>query len=154
MMKKIISILIVGLAFICVTTKTTTAAVVDDPQPALNYRLAVGGIQTITEFDAEGNPIEISVSEDSKNLRMANKTYTVTKKGAGWHVSYKVGVKSNKITTVTGLNAVATIGSFTSSSLKKISSIKASWTAVRKVGILSNSVYCTTTISNGSMHVS
>ncbi|WP_125606236.1 DUF5626 family protein [Lapidilactobacillus bayanensis] len=153
-MKKIISILVIGLAFICVSTKTTFAEVDDENQPALNYDLAIGGTQTLTKTDTEGNSVEITVSEDQNILRMANKTYTVSKKGAGWHVSYKVGVKSNKITTVSGLNAVATIGSFKSSSLKKNSAMKATWAAIYNLAFTTSGVSCITTISSGSLHVS
>ncbi|MFD1465649.1 DUF5626 family protein [Lapidilactobacillus mulanensis] len=153
-MKKILSVMILCLAFICVSARNDSAATIVESVPSLDYNLTTGGTQSTEGNDEEGHLIEITVSEVPSFLRMANKTYTVSKKGLGWHVSYEIGVKSNKITTVSGLSAVATTGSFTSSKLQKISSTKASWTAVRKIGILSNHVFCTVIISSGSMRIS
>lgn len=155
-MKKIWVFLIGLFSVLCLSTnvRTVKAANVDEVPVSLNYDLVRGGTQQTIGTDENGDDIILKVSEDLSMLRMANKTYTISKSGGGWRVSYKVKVVSNKITSVSNLNAVATVGSFSSSSLRKISALKAQWHAVHQIGIIKTNVYCTATVSGQSLHIS
>ena len=152
-MKRLLTLFSFIFAFTFLTAVPTQAATETNSQPSLNYNLTVGGTQSTMIKKETGQPVEIMVKEEPNFLRMANKTYTVSKKSGGWKVSYKIKVKSNKIISVFGLNAVATAGSFKSSSLKKVSSKKASWQAIYKVGLYEKNVFCIATISNGALHI-
>ncbi|WP_265747529.1 DUF5626 family protein [Ligilactobacillus pabuli] len=80
--------------------------------------------------------MKYEISEEGPSWsRMANKTYTITKKGIGWYVSYKIKIVSNKIEQAFSLKAVATEGSFKNSKLTKLSNKKAQWKAKYKLGV-------------------
>lgn len=89
-----------------------------------SYDLTTGGTMTFVEQNENNNSETITISENMPIAKMANKTYTITKSGSGWHVSYKASIRNNKFTSVGSLNAVATSGSFKSSSLLLISGTK------------------------------
>lgn len=66
--------------------------------------------------------IDIRISEDSDQTRLSNKSYTITKtKKGNWAISYKVKIKDNKITSTSGGSFKASTGSFSNTSVKKIS---------------------------------
>lgn len=149
-MKKILFGIISVLFLSIVSVNTTYASNID----AVNYDMSVGGTQYFEKVNSNGDKESITVSEDNNFDKLANKVYTVSKKGNGWHVSYKVKISSNKIVSAYGLSAVATVGSFKSSSLKKLSSTSAKWSAVYLAGLIKTNVSCTATISGGSLHIS
>lgn len=152
-MKRLLTLFSFIFAFTVLTAVPTQAATETSSHPDLNYNLTVGGTQSTVIKKENGQTDKIEVREEPNLFRMANKTYTVTKKSGGWKVSYKIKVKSNKIVSVFGLNAVATVGSFKSSSLKKVSSKKAAWKAIYTVGLYTKNVSCIATISNGALHI-
>lgn len=118
-----------------------------------SYDLTAGGTVTFVEQNENNDSETITISEDMPMARMANKTYTITKSGSGWHVSYKASIRNNKFTSVGGLNAVATSGSFKSSSLSLISGTKAQWSGRYQWGLFPTNVSCTATISGGKLNV-
>lgn len=118
-----------------------------------SYDLTAGGTMTFVEQNENNDSETITISEDTPMARMANKTYTITKSGSGWHVSYKASIRNNKFTSVGNLNVVATSGSFKSSSLSLISGTKAQWSGKYQWGIFPTNVSCTATISNGKLNV-
>lgn len=147
-MKKILLSLLGVVFFMALSVSSVQASEVFG-----TYDLTVGGEQTYSEIDENGDLSSITVTEDQGLLRLANKAYTISKSGSGWHVSYKIGVSNNNITNAYGLNAVATRGSFTSSSLHKISNKKAQWSGRYKSGLFANNVSCTATISGKNLNV-
>lgn len=118
-----------------------------------SYDLDAGGTVTFVEQNENDESETITISEDIPMERMANKTYTITKSGSGWHVSYKTTIRNNRFTSVGSLNAVATSGSFKSSSLSLISGIKAQWSGKYQWGLFPTNVSCTATISGGKLNV-
>lgn len=119
-----------------------------------SYDLTTGGIQSFNEIDENGETAEVTVSQDNSMLKMVNKTYTVSRKGRDWKVSYKVGIHSNKITKVSSLKVVGTGGSFTKRSLKRYSTIKAKGSAIHHRGIIKNEVHCVTNLKNKKLIIS
>ncbi|GBG93638.1 hypothetical protein LFYK43_00970 [Ligilactobacillus salitolerans] len=155
-MKKIYLLLAAIIAVVSLGTFTASANTVSQGQ--ITYNLKQGGTQVFETADTQNNPIEYVVSEDkddftSSLIRLSNKNYTITKKGIGWHVSYKIKVSGNSIKQAFGLNAVATKGSFKSSLLAKISNKKAQWRAKYKFGLVTT-VSCTAKISGTKLYVS
>lgn len=150
-MKKALFLMLGVISLFLMTSVNTKADEVEKVNAS--YDLTVGGTQTFDNVDSNREEIEITVSEENTSPLLANKAYTASKKGSGWNLSYKINVNNNKITSAYGLNAVATAGSFTSSSLNKISNTIAQWKGVHKRGLLSNNVSCTATISGGSLQV-
>lgn len=63
-----------------------------------SYDLTTGGTMTFIEQNKNNTSETITISEDMPMVRMANKTYTITKSGSGWHVSYKAAIRNNKFT--------------------------------------------------------
>lgn len=122
---------------------------------SVDYDISVGGTQRFEKVDSSGYKEDIIISEDNNRLdSLANKVYTISKKGNGWHVSYKVKINRNKIASVYGLSAVATVGSFKSSSLRKVSNTSVKWSGIHRVGFINNNVFCNAVISGGSLHIS
>ncbi|MGO3360421.1 MAG: DUF5626 family protein [Leuconostoc mesenteroides] len=118
-----------------------------------SYDLSTGGTVTFVEQNENDASETITISENMPMARMANKTYTITKSGSGWHVSYKASILNNKFTSVGSLSAVATSGSFKSSSLSLISGTKAQWSGRYQLGLFPTNVSCTATISSGKLNV-
>ena len=118
-----------------------------------SYDLTSGGTVTFVEQNENNDSETITISEDMPMARMANKTYTITKSGSGWHVSYKASIRNNRFTSVGSLNPVATSGSLKYSSLSLISSKKAQWSGRYQRGLFPTTVSCTAIISGGKLSV-
>lgn len=83
-------------------------------------------IETFT-LEEDGELVDITIIDNPSFLRVADKSYTITKSQKGkWSVSYKISVKNNKITSAYGSKFTATHGSFSKTSVKKTSETSAS----------------------------
>ncbi|MHC9537218.1 DUF5626 family protein [Dellaglioa sp. BT-FLS60] len=151
-MKRIV-VSILGILFLVMVTSQTVSA--SDTNNAMgSYDLSVGGTKTYSDVDSNGEQVELSIQEDLDFTQLANKTYTITKKGYGWRVSYKIKVSGNKIMSATNLKAVATLGSFKSESLRQLSSKKVQWKATHSWGIFTRNISCSSIIKGGKLTIS
>lgn len=151
-MKKIV-VGILGILFlVMVTSQTVNASDIDNEIGS--YDLSVGGTKTYSDIDSNGEQVEMSINEDLDFTQIANKTYTITKKGAGWHVSYKIKISSNKIMSATNLKVGTVLGKLNASSLSRISSKKAQWKATYHWGLVSLNVSCNAVIRGNNLKVS
>lgn len=82
-MKKILLSLLGVVFFMALSVSSVQASEVFG-----TYDLTVGGEQTYSEIDENEDLSLITVTEDQGLLRLANKAYTISKSGSGWHVSY------------------------------------------------------------------
>lgn len=79
------------------------------------------------ELEEDGEIIDVTIVDDSLISRMADKTYTVSKnKKNSWSISYKVSVKSNKITSAHSGSFKASQGNFSNTSVTRHSNSSAS----------------------------
>lgn len=74
------------------------------------------------ELEEDGEPINITIVENPSLLRMADRSYTISKnKSNVWSISYTVSVKSNKIISAYGSQFKASQGGFSNTSVKRAS---------------------------------
>lgn len=79
------------------------------------------------ELEEDGEIIDVTIVDDSLISRMADKTYTVSKnKKNSWSISYKISVKSNKITSAHSGSFKASQGNFSNTSVTRHSNSSAS----------------------------
>lgn len=72
------------------------------------------------ELVENGELVDVTIMDNSFVYRMADKTYTISKsKKNSWAISYKVTVKSNKITSAYGGSFTASQGSFSNTSVTR-----------------------------------
>lgn len=115
-------------------------------------------IETFT-IEEDGEPVEITITDDSLinyNLfaRIADKTYTISKnKQNSWVISYKVAIKSNKITSAYGGQFTASQGSFSNTSVSKISDYTAIGKGSWKYRAATNVIQVKTIISNNTLSI-
>lgn len=107
---------------------------------SVSYDLTVGGTQTFTVEDEEGNNVVVTVEEIPGKARTGNGTYKVTyTSGVAWKAGFNVVVSSNKMIAVNSPFYETYVGSILSPKLTKESSLKASYHFVYKlVGSTSN----------------
>jgi len=115
--------------------------------------------QPIESFTVEedGYPVEITITDDSLTSyhlfdRIANKTYTISKnKKNSWAISYKVAIKNNKITSAYGGKFTAAQGSFSNTSVSKLSDYTAIGKGVWKHRAFATNLQIKTSIKNNSL---
>lgn len=74
------------------------------------------------QLEEDGELIDVTIIDNPSFLRVADKTYTITKsKQKVWSISYKISVKNNKITSAHSSKFSAAQGNFSNTSLKKTS---------------------------------
>jgi hypothetical protein len=126
-MKKIL----LGISVLVASISIGTRGAFADEKEVI-YDLETHQSTELFELEENGELINIMIAEDPSLLRMANKTYTITKsKANSWTISYKVTVKSNKIVSAYGGNFKAIQGVFSNTSVNKSSNSaaigKGSW---------------------------
>lgn len=113
-------------------------------------------IETFT-IEEDGETVEINIIDDSLtnyNLfaRIADKTYTVSKNRKGlWDISYKISIKSNKITSAYGGSFKAIQGIFSNTSVIKNSASSAIGKGTWKQRAAIAYVQATATISDNKL---
>ncbi|MDN6900164.1 DUF5626 family protein [Oenococcus sicerae] len=130
----------------------------------LIYDLQNNQSQSFQGVDDQGNSESITITPDAVNqnsnnymilaVSLANRSYTISKNGLGWSVSYHIGVNNNHITSAYGLKASASLGSLRDSHLSRISNREARWTADHMLPVVSTNISCTAIISNSQLLVS
>jgi len=74
------------------------------------------------ELEEGDEPIDVTIVENPSMLRMADKSYTISKnKNKVWSISYTVSVKNNKIVSAYGGQFKASQGKFSNTSVKRSS---------------------------------
>jgi len=120
-MKKIIMSLIIISASFTIGTQIYSA------EDMVAYDLTAHQPIEVFTIEEDGETVVITITDDSLthyNLlaRIADKTYTISKnKQNSWAISYKVSIKNNKITSAYGGQFTASQGSFSNTSVSKLS---------------------------------
>jgi len=145
-MKKIfMSVIMIGVSF-------TIGTQIYSAEEVISYDLTDHQPIEIFTTEEEGEHVEITITDDNLFTRITDKTYTVSKsKQNSWVISYKVSIKNNKITSAHGGQFKAIQGSFSNTSVSKLSN----YSAVGK-GTWKNRAYATnlqikTSIKNNSL---
>lgn len=109
--------------------------------------------------EEDGEPIEITITDDSLtnyNLfaRIADKTYTISKnKQNSWAISYKVSIKNNKVTSAFGGQFNASQGSFSNTSVSKLSDYAAIGKGTWKHRAFATNLQIKTSIKNNKLFI-
>ena len=148
-MKKVaISFIILGSSFILGTNlaSANTEEVIYDLD---NHNLVES-----FELEEDGEIIDVTIVDDSLISRMADKTYTVSKnKKNSWSISYKVSVKSNKITSAHSGSFKASQGNFSNTSVTRHSNSSASAKGTWKHRAYASNLTVTATVRNNKLVV-
>lgn len=159
-MKKILFAL--GCLFFVNLGATTEVKAEEISLPSANqevlYDINQGGLQQFEVTDDSGEDYIIIIEEDQNLLKAArsvgNGTYTITKeRPLQWKASYKIDVKSNKITRAHSSSAVAYTGSFKRTSLKVDSSIQATYYLKRTLLLAESSINLRARLSGSTISV-
>ena len=106
------------------------------------------------ELEEDGEIIDVTIVDDSLISRMADKTYTVSKnKKNSWSISYKVSVKSNKITSAHSGSFKASQGNFSNTSVTRHSNSSASAKGAWKYRAATNTIQVKTSVVNNNLSV-
>jgi len=120
-MKKIVLSSIILASGIILGSHTVSAN-----EEAIYYDLENHQLIESFEIEEDGELLDVTITDHSLFSRMADKTYTVSKsKKNAWVISYKVAVKNNKITSAYGGNFKASQGSFSNTSVSRLSNSSA-----------------------------
>ncbi|MFW7369167.1 DUF5626 family protein [Vagococcus fluvialis] len=148
-MKKVaISFIILGSIFILGTNlaSANTEEVIYDLD---NHNLVES-----FELEEDGEIIDVTIVDDSLISRMADKTYTVSKnKKNSWSISYKVSVKSNKITSAHSGSFKASQGNFSNTSVTRHSNSSASAKGTWKHRAYASNLTVKATVRNNKLVV-
>lgn len=148
-MKKVaISFIILGSSFILGTNlaSANTEEVIYDLD---NHNLVES-----FELEEDGEIIDVTIVDDSLISRMADKTYTVSKnKKNSWSISYKVSVKSNKITSAHSGSFKASQGNFSNTSVTRHSNSSASAKGTWKHRAYASNLTVKATVRNNKLVV-
>lgn len=148
-MKKVaISFIILGSSFILGTNlaSANTEEVIYDLD---NHNLVES-----FELEEDGEIIDVTIVDDSLISRMADKTYTVSKnKKNSWSISYKVSVKSNKITSAHSGSFKALQGNFSNTSVTRHSNSSASAKGTWKHRAYASNLTVKATVRNNKLVV-
>jgi len=106
------------------------------------------------EIEEEGEIVDVTVIDNSLFSRMADKTYTISKsKKNSWAISYKVTVKSNKITSAYGGSFKASQGSFSNTSVIRSSNSLAIGKGAWKYRAATSTIQVKTSVVNNNLNV-
>ncbi len=106
------------------------------------------------ELEEDGEIIDVTIVDDSLISRMADKTYTVSKnKKNSWSISYKVSVKSNKITSAHSGSFKAWQGNFSNTSVTRHSNSSASAKGTWKHRAYASNLTVKATVRNNKLVV-
>ncbi|MBO0476261.1 MULTISPECIES: DUF5626 family protein [Vagococcus] len=106
------------------------------------------------ELEEDGEIIDVTIVDDSLISRMADKTYTVSKnKKNSWSISYKVSVKSNKITSAHSGSFKASQGNFSNTSVTRHSNSSASAKGTWKHRAYASNLTVKATVRNNKLVV-
>lgn len=106
------------------------------------------------EIEEDGELVDVTIVDDSFITRMADKTYTITKnKKNSWSISYKVVVKSNKITSAHSGSFKASQGSFSNTSVNRLSNSSAIGKGAWKYRAATNTIQVKTSVVNNNLKV-
>lgn len=148
-MKKVaISFIILGSSFILGTNlaSANTEEVIYDLD---NHNLVES-----FELEEDGEIIDVTIVDDSLISRMADKTYTVSKnKKNSWSISYKVSVKSNKITSAHSGSFKASQCNFSNTSVTRHSNSSASAKGTWKHRAYASNLTVKATVRNNKLVV-
>ncbi|EAV39105.1 hypothetical protein OENOO_62051 [Oenococcus oeni ATCC BAA-1163] len=133
---------------------------------AVAYNLQSNRIQSFQITNQQGSSEDITVTPDQSSVAnarygngilaasLSNRSYTISKKGAGWSVSYHVRISDDKIVSAYGLKASAYLGSLSDSHLARLNNHEARWSAIHVLPVVSTNISCSATISSGHLLVS
>lgn len=148
-MKKVaISFIILGSSFILGTNLASA-----NTEEVL-YDLDNHNLVESFELEEDGEIIDVTIVDDSLISRMADKTYTVSKnKKNSWSISYKVSVKSNKITSAHSGSFKASQGNFSNTSVTRHSNSSASAKGTWKHRAYASNLTVKATVRNNKLVV-
>lgn len=148
MKKLVVSFIIVGSSLI-LGTKLVSANTAD-----IGYDLNNHDFVESFELEEDGEAVDITIIDNSLFSRMADKTYTISKsKKNSWSISYKVNIKSNKITSAYGGNFTALQGSFSNTSVSRSSNSLAIGKGAWKYRAATNTIQVKTSVVNNNLSV-
>lgn len=118
------------------------------------YDILQGGSQEFTLYDAEGNPVYVTIEEESTIYRVADRTYSVSfKSPMAWEAGYKVDVKNNTISSVHSPWSRTILGTISAQRLVKESSTQATYYFTYKITALSTYQGVRTKVSSSKITV-
>lgn len=101
---------------------------VTEEKGSVSYDLTVGGTQTFTIEDEEGNAVVVTVEELPSSTRISNGTYRVTFTSPfAWKAGFNVVISANKMSSVNSPFYETTIGAIQNPVLLKESTTQASY---------------------------
>lgn len=119
------------------------------------YDLERGEKKIFTVHEDNGKVGHITIGKVDSTKRMSNGDYQVSYSSTGaWKASFKVSISNNKIEKVYAPSYVVITGKISGTSLKKVSTTKATYSFLYTVSNLPISTGVKATISNGNLVVS
>lgn len=106
------------------------------------------------EIAEDGELVDVTIVDDSFISRMADKTYTISKsKKNSWAISYKVTIRSNKITSAYGGSFTASQGNFSNTSVTRCSNSLAIGKGAWKYRAATSTIQVKASVVNNNLSV-
>lgn len=119
------------------------------------YDLEGGGKKTFAVYEENGRVGYITIEKTESENRMSNGDYQISYSSTGaWKAGFKVTISNNKIEKVYSPSYVVITGRISGTSLKKVSTTKATYSFLYTISNLAISTGVKAVVSNGQLVVS